>query len=96
MSAEVTTAIVAVVVATIGAVGSCAAAYIARRAERNTRSVGNGFASDVHRKLDRIEDRLERVDGAMQAHLDAHADRDLRAVPTRRPAQPDTWQGDSA
>lgn len=57
-------------VASIGAVGAVAAAWIARQAQRNTKPLSNGFAGDVTRRLDRIECLIT-------SHIQAHADHDV-------------------
>ena len=78
-TASMVAAIVAIIAACIAAVGSVAAAKVGRQARDNTRSVGNGFAGDVTR-------RLARIEGLVVAHLEAHATHDLApdSAPERR------------
>lgn len=63
--------LVTIAVATIGATGSIAAAYVARQVHRNTKPISNGFASDTLRRLDRIE-------ALILNHIEAHADSDVQ------------------
>ena len=70
MSPEVVTATAAVIVATVGAVGSVMAAWVARQARNNTQPISNGFAKDTLGRLDRIE-------GLIIAHIASHATHDL-------------------
>jgi hypothetical protein len=63
--------LVAVCVAAIGAVGSVAAAWVARQAAQNTKPISNGFASEV-------KGRLERIENLIVNHIEAHADHDVR------------------
>lgn len=63
--------IAAVVVASIAAVASILSTIISAKAARNTKPIGNGFASDVVRRLGRIETLIVN-------HLEDHAGNDLR------------------
>jgi hypothetical protein len=79
MSTTTIEALVSVVVATVAASGTIVAAWMSHRAERNTRPISNGFASDVCRRLGRIEHLLVN-------HLEDHAEHDLRSKkPPRQP-----------
>lgn len=59
----------AVFVAFIAASGTVAVAFIARRTEKNTRPVSNGFA-------DEVTGRLARIESLIVDHLRDHAHRD--------------------
>lgn len=76
MDASTTAAVASVTVATIATAGTLVAAWLAHRAERNTRPISNGFAGDVTR-------RLERIEVLIVNHLEDHAERDL--APRRKP-----------
>lgn len=69
--------VIALAVASIGAIGSILAALVARRAEKNTRPVSNGFAGETLHRLNRIE--LLVTD-----HIQAHANSDLSEHRKRR------------
>lgn len=62
--------LVAIAVASIGAVGAIVAAWVARQARDNTKPISNGFAKDTLGRLDRIE-------GLIIAHIASHAAHDL-------------------
>lgn len=62
--------VAAVIAAAIATGGTITAAWIAHRAEKNTRPISNGFADDVKRRLTRIE-------GLMVGHLEDHTQHDL-------------------
>lgn len=53
-------------VASIGAGGSVVAAWVAHKANKNTKPISNGFAPDTIQRLARIEDLLIQ-------HLNDHA-----------------------
>ena len=60
-----------VYVAAIAALGSILSAWLALKAQKNTKPLSNGFAGDVIRRLDRIE-------GAILNHLEDHAEAELK------------------
>ena len=53
---------------------------------QNTTPVSNGFAADVLRRLDSIDHRLMRYEGAMQTHMEYHMNRDTKdnVIPFKR------------
>jgi hypothetical protein len=48
------------------------------RANRQTKSTGNGFAKHMKEGIDRIEVKLEVVEGKIDRHIEDHAESDLR------------------
>lgn len=68
---EATTETASIVIALIAAAGTVVASWIAHRAEKNTRPVANGFATDTTQRLARIETLIVN-------HLEDHAGHDLR------------------
>lgn len=58
-----------IIAAFIAATGTILVAFIAKRTERNTRPVSNGFA-------DNVLDRLDRIEKLVVDHLGDHAHRD--------------------
>lgn len=75
----VITAAGAVLVAAVAAGGSVITAIVSRKVHENTKPIGNGFAGDVTR-------RLERIEGLIIDHLEDHASADLS-----RKRRGDTW-----
>jgi len=50
-----------IAIAAIGAAGAVLSAYFARKAERNSRPVSNGFAAGVIERLDAIKEQHEQL-----------------------------------
>lgn len=71
------TAMVAISVASIAACGTVVSSWIAHRAEKNTRPISNGFASETLTRLGRIETLIVN-------HLEDHAESDLNNHRNRR------------
>ena len=60
-----------IIVAAIGAIGSTIAAWVSRQAVKQTKPISNGFAPDIKRRLDRIEQLITN-------HIEQHANNDVR------------------
>lgn len=59
----------AVAVAIIAALGSVISAYFARKAERNSRPVSNGFAQGVIDRLDNLHEDVREVRKTLIKHI---------------------------
>lgn len=52
--------------------------FQAFRANKQTKATGNGFAKHMKEGLDRIEVKLDAVEGKIDRHIEDHAESDLR------------------
>lgn len=71
----------ALAVATIGAVGSVVAAYVAHKARQNTKPISNGFAPETLARLARIEELVTN-------HINDHAQYSISIGKKRKKKRP--------